>query len=456
MMSRREKQTRLSMIERFRAPFCALAVLLSLSLMIVVPAVAQSTNQTPSNPPAQSQPAQDIPDAPSTVQPPTPKPAFPAPSETDTANEPPPGTSTSQPKPQPGEQPAPPPMKIQTVPAGTVPRNQVEAGEDLYKIVVPVQTVLIPVTVKYSDGRRVEGLRPTDFTVFENGQQQKLTYFTSDPFQLSVAIVLDTGMPDVALQKVNQTYSSLVGAFSSYDEVSVYTYSSTVTQQSDFTARPERLEAIFNEMKLVRGHTNGPPQLGGPMAGGPTVNGAPVGGPVIAPVNTPPKESRVLNDAILQAALDLSKRDKTRRKVIFVISDGREFGSRASYKSVLKVLETRNIEVKAVVVDSGALPVYKEVERFRIKGTGYDEILPKYTHATGGGDVLTELSRNSIEEAYADIASDARNQYTLAYTPKSEAGPAYRSIEVRVDRRGLKVYAKDGYYPIPNAGASAR
>ena len=45
-----------------------------------------------------------------------------------------------------------------------------------------------------------------------------------------MAIVLDTGMADVALQKVNQTYSALVGAFSPYDEVALYTYSSTVSQ----------------------------------------------------------------------------------------------------------------------------------------------------------------------------------------------------------------------------------
>jgi VWFA-related protein len=452
-----------STINRFRG-LSGAALLAIITLAVTIPGSdAQSSSQQPANPPAQSQPAQpqqsepnqDIPDAPSTVQPPTPKPAFPAPSETDKANMPagPQNNSSSQQtsQPQNQENPAPPPMKIQTVPAGTVPRNQVEAGEDLYKIVVQAQTVQIPVTVKYSDGRRVEGLRPNDFTVLENGQKQTLTFFTSDPFQLSVAILLDTGMPDVALQKVNQTYSSLVGAFSPYDEYALYTYSSTVTQQVDFTSRSERLESMLNQMKLVRGHPNGPPEMGGPMTDGPIVNGAPVGGPVINPVYTPPKEAHVLNDAILQAALDLSKRDKTRRKVIFVISDGREYESRASYRSVLKVLQTRNIQVRAVVVDTGALPVYKQVERFRIKGTGYDEILPRYTHATGGGDVLTELSRNSIEDAYADIASDARNQYTLAYTPKSTAGPAYRSIDVQVDRKGLKVYAKDGYYPVPSA-----
>ncbi len=56
-----------------------------------------------------------------------------------------------------------------------------------------------------------------------------------------------------------------------------------------------------------------------------------------------------------------------------------------------------------------------------------------------------------MEEAYAQITSEARNQYTLAYTPKATAGPAYRNIEVQVDRAGLKVFAKDGYYPIPSA-----
>jgi hypothetical protein len=64
--------------------------------------------------------------------------------------------------------------------------------------------------------------------------------------------------------------------------------------------------------------------------------------------------------------------------------------------------------------------------------------------------VFTELSRNSIETAYSQITSEARNQYTLGYTPKAVAGSsAYRSIEVLVHRKGLDVYSKAGYYPIP-------
>jgi VWFA-related protein len=295
-------------------------------------------------------------------------------------------------------------------------------------------------------------LLPKDFQVLENGKPQKLTYFTSDPYLLSVAIVLDTGMADVTLQKVNQTYSSLVGAFSPYDEVALYTYSSTVSQVTDYTTRPERLTAALDDLKDVRGRSSGPPVMGGPFSGGPTVNGAPVGGPTISPVNTPERESYVLNDAILRAAVDLSKRDRTRRKVIFVISDGRELGSRASYKDVLQVLETQGIQVKAVVVDTGALPVYKQVERFRIKGQGYSEILPKYTNATGGGQIYTELSRNSMEDAYNAITSEARNQYTLGYVVQPIKGSsAYRSLVVVVYRKDVSVYAKSGYYPMPSA-----
>lgn len=339
---------------------------------------------------------------------------------------------------------------VKTVPPGTLPRNQINPAEGIYKVVVISNFVQLPVMVQDPDGRRVDGLLSTDFTVLENGKKQTLTFFTSDPFALSVAIVLDTGMADVALQQINQTFSSLIGAFSPYDEVALYTYSSTVSQQTDFTAPGQKLAAVLNQMKLVRGRNNGPPVLGGPLGpGGPTVNGAPVGGPIIAPVNTPPREAHVLNDAILEAALDLSKRDRARRKVIFVISDGREIGSRASYRDVLKLLETRNIQVKAVVVDTGALPGFKEVGKIHLKYQGYNDILPKYSSATGGGKVFTELSRNAIEDAYAEITSEARNQYTLGYVPQPTAGSSpRREIEVLVDRPKLKIYTKDAYYPV--------
>ena len=446
-----------------RLGIIAITLFLISGLGLAVPVVSAQSNNTQNQgqAPANNQTPEEIPDTPSAVQPPPPKPVPspelpPKPGQTPDEAQP---SSSKESAPGPEEKSAPPPMPpVETVPPGTTqataPKNQINPADDLYKIYTPVNFVLMPVMVKDKDGRRVDGLLPQDFTVMENGKPQKLTYFTSDPFQLSVAVLIDLGMADLSVQKVNQTYSALIGAFSPYDEVALYTYSSTVSQLSDFTARADRLSAVLDSMKLVRGHDNGPPVLGGPLGPQPpSVNGIPVGTSGPPPVYTPPKEGHVLNDAILRAALDLSKRDRTRRKVIFVISDGRERGSRASYTDVLHVLQTQGILVKAVVLDMGALPGYKQVEKLpHLFHQGYGDILPRYSNATGGGSVFTELSRNSIENAYSQITSEARNQYTLGYTPQAVKGSsAYRSIEVLVHRKGLDVYAKAGYYPIPSA-----
>ena len=411
------------------------------ALIIAAALAAPAQSPTPSQQPTQSKPAQDIPDAPSAVQPPPPEEKLPASTPAQSAPENNNGQLNDETSP-------PPPMPpVQTAPPGSVPK-QTPAKEELYRLVVVSNFVQVPVTVKDGDGRRVDGLLAKDFAVYEDGKKQQLTFFTSDPFELSVAIVLDLGMPDVALQKVNQTYPALVGAFSRYDEVSLYTYSGTVSQATDFTGATQRLTAALNQMKTVSGHNNGPPVLNGPFGPqGPTVNGIPVNGPPVTPVSTPPREAHVLNDAILQAALDLSKREKTRRKVIFVISDGREMGSKASYSDVLKLLLAQGIQVKGVAVEAAALPLYGKLEKLHLPHEGYGNLLPKYASATGGGQVYTELSRQAIEESYAQITSEARNQYTLGYTTRATASSAYRSIEVRVARPDLKIYARDGYYP---------
>jgi len=314
--------------------------------------------------------------------------------------------------------------------------------------------VLVPVTVKDADGRMVNGLLPKDFTVLENGQKQTLKFFTADPFALSAAVVIDLGMPDVGVRKVQQTLSALQGAFSQFDEVAIYTYSNRVGRTSDFTSVGKQLTAAMNDIKTYSGANNGPPVTSGPLGpNGPMINGQPLDNPM-TPISTPPKVSRVLNDAILTAARDLSKRERTRRKIIFVISDGRELGSTASYSDTLKVLLTQNITVYAVGVESAAIPGYGALQKIHLPKTralvGYGDILPKYVSATGGGTVYDEFSEADMERAYSNAIGDARNQYTLGYTSKPGIG-GYRHIEVIVRKPDLKVYAKDGYYPLPAA-----
>ncbi len=414
---------------------------------------------------AAQQSPNNIPDAPSSAQPPK----FPTnippstggtPSEAEGQNLPPnqapPGESSSSDM-NPG---GPPPMKVDTVPEGGATPDAAPANEQLYKLTVNVNQIVIPLMVKDENGRLVSGLLPKDVSVFEDGKKQELNYFTSDPFALSAAVVLDLGMPDVAVQKVNKTFSALEGAFANFDEVEIYTYSNTVGRASDFRGAGRQLAQVLNDLSTATGSNNGPPVTGGPLGPeGPTINGVPVD-PQTPGVITPTKQAHVLNDAILAAALDLSKRDRSRRKVIFVISDGREYRSNANYKDVLKVLLSANILVYGIGVEGAAIPLYDKVEKIHLPKFGYSDILPKYANATGG-EVFNEFTRRDMEDIYSRVIGDARNQYTLGYASRATPSSAYREIEVRVANHGpscktayrpcIDVSAKAGYYPLPPA-----
>ena len=403
---------------------------------------------------------QPLPDAPAPQNnAPAPPVNFPPPSEPDSSSsgnpEQPantrPGAQSGETNPQ-----APPPgsQGIKTIPPGSATSTEESGRDQMFSLVKNVSFVSVPVTVKDASegGKLVDGLLQRDFTVLEDGVPQKLTFFTSDPFPLSAAVVIDQGIPDIVLKKVNQTFSALDGSFGPFDEVAVFTYGNTVNQRSDF-GNTQRLSIALNRIKDDRGQNPGPAQVGGPFGSGPSTNSKPPVG--TNPVLTAPKESHVLNDAILMAAQALSHRPRENRKIIFVISDGQEFGSRASYAQVLKVLLTDEITVYAIGVSGSAMPLYKQVEKVRIPGFGYSNILPRYANATGG-DVLDEVSKESIESAYQRITMEARNQYTLGYNTAQKPSGTYREIEVRVKRPGLQVYAKHGYYPLPPQRAEAQ
>ena len=104
-------------------------------------------------------------------------------------------------------------------------------------------------------------------------------------------------------------------------------------------------------------------------------------------------------------------------------------------------------------VEGAAIPIYDRLQRIHLPKTnaimGYSDILPKYVNATGGGTQYSELTKADIERAYAAAMGDARYQYTLGYSPKSNIG-GYRDIDVQVlHHPNIKVYAKAGYYPLP-------
>ena len=384
--------------------------------------------------------AQDIPDAPT----PKPSPNNPFPAGA------PPAPKNTHPDNPPDQPDNPPDRPVQTVtPSQQQPGEPASSRNDLFKFTVNVTFVQIPVTVRDRAGHLVEGLTSRDFTVYEVGAPQKLSYFDSEPFPLSAAIVVDTGLPAGTLKKVNDTLPALVGAFSQFDEVALYRYGSTVTQVSGFGGAASVSLGSLEKLKRT-GRNEGPPVLSGPLGPqGPVINGRPVD-PSAPRIYTAPQESYVLNDAILRAAQDLSRREKVRRRIIFVISDGREYRSTAHYEDVRKLLLSQNITIYALGVDTAAIPVYDKLNRVRLPGFGFGDILPKYVSDTGG-EMFAEFSKDSIEQAYAKITDVARNQYTLGYNTKVTPSSAYRAIDVHVHRPDLLVTSKAGYYPLPPA-----
>jgi VWFA-related protein len=425
----------------------ALAALLSASLGLSPAAAAQ-----------QQQPA--VPDAP-TPQAPRPLSDMSGPITPGkgAGDELPGANSSSNPSAQ--QQPAPsslPPTSQGKDEVQTAPPEMPATGEGVEKVTTLVQRVNfveVPVTVKDSKGKPVAGLTFRDFNIFENDTREPISFFTTDSFPLSIAFVIDQSLTSDVMAKVNNSLGAIQGALTPYDEVAVFSYNNGSQERTGFTgAQSTRLPAVLALTKET-GSEMLVPVNDGPMAGCNIRQNGSCVDPNIQPGRsagggtfmTIPKEIHTLNDAILAAGKELSSRPKGRRRIIYVISDGKEYGSKATYKEVLRYLETNKTAVYGTLVGDSARWGEGYVSRFHLPGTMYDNILVKYIHATGG-TADSEANLNGIEKSYAKIAEEARNQYTLGYySHQPVIDGKFRKIDVRVDRPAMEVIAKTGYYP---------
>jgi VWFA-related protein len=340
----------------------------------------------------------------------------------------------------------------------TTPPEMPAPGEGiaaLTRFVVNVNFVEVPVTVKDAKGNLVAGLTFRDFKVFENDRREPLRLFTVDPAPLSIAFVIDQSLTSDVMAKVNNSLGAIQGALTPYDEVAVFSYNNGAQERTGFTgAQSNRLPAVLALTKET-GSEMLVPVNSGPLAGcnirqnGNCVDpnlqpGRSAGGGAFITI---PKEIHTLNDAILAAAKELSTRPKGRRRIIYVISDGKEYGSKATLREVIRYLQTNKIAVYGTAVGDSARWGEGYVSRIHLPFTMYDNILFKYVAATGG-TLDSEGNLNGIEKSYAKIAEEARTQYTLGYLSHEPIiDGKFRSIDVRVDRPGVEVIAKRGYYP---------
>ena len=339
----------------------------------------------------------------------------------------------------PGEEPtAPPPSQ------GPVPT-----------ISVGVTAVEVPVTVKDKHGKELPGLPWWRFRVYEDGIQQRIAWFSTDAYPLSVAFVIDATLPSDIMGKVNRSLSVVSNGLTPADTVSVITYAGTGPQMvTDFTAaQGTRLVAAMDLAKRP-GEQPGVPIVDGPFAGGPKVNGLSAD-PTLdtqrgnsSGVLQLPKEVHPLNDAILYAAEQLASQPRGRRRVIYVISDGKNSRSKANYKEVVQYLLANNITVYGTNVGDAALWGIGYLDRTKLPFLQPEDVLPRYAIATGG-DVDHEMSENGIQSAFVKITDSLRTAYTLVYYSHQRAiSGKYHVIDVHLEGLpGYQIDAKQGYYP---------
>lgn len=328
------------------------------------------------------------------------------------------------------------------------------AGEGVkaFTLVVRTNFVEVPFTVKDNKGRPVPGLTWRDVRIYENGLRQQMSLFTVDPFPLSVALVIDQSLTYDNMTKVNNALAALQGAFTPYDEVSVFTYNNGPRMVTDFTSGPSARLTQALERSKATGREPLQPQ-GGPLACTTCLNGYNVDPNTAAVRNSQsitlntPREVHTLNDAILAAATALAKTRPGRRRIVYVISDGKEYGSTAKYRGVLRFLQTNQIAVYGTLVGDSSLPVVGFLDRVHVPLTMRDNLLHNYVKDTGG-DYDAEIRQRGIETSFAKIAEEVRAQYTVGYyTHQPFIDGKYRTLEVKVMRPNLQVNAKLGYYP---------
>lgn len=297
--------------------------------------------------------------------------------------------------------------------------------------------VSVPVTVKDGNGELVSTLREQDFRVFEDNVEQKITRFAVDPVPISTVILFDDSLKTKPQEQLQASLRAIAGGFGEKDEVALFRFDQNPQQITDFISDPDKLLTQLGRLQvattpaMVRDPAQNVPAL-------PPTTGAPF-------PQTPPgmnlsimgNGSKSINDALFAAAQLLRDRSKDRRKIIFLISDGvGSKGNKYSYDTTVKELLSSEATVYSIGIST---PLQDR----------HFGILARFGRATGG-DVFYASDRAEIERLYARVADQARNQYTLYYSPDhKDKLITYHSIEVKVRMAGLDIHARDGYYSAP-------
>ena len=313
------------------------------------------------------------------------------------------------------------------------------------RIVFNVDQVVVPVIVKDRGGELVADLHREDFRVFEDNVEQRVVFFSAEAFPLSMVVLIDNDLKSKDADQVTGSLPAVVAGMATSDEAFVCRFDQFFHPGKGFSNDQDKLLTELKRTHLDEQPTVASP--GGPFSDAPVINGHSATGdsPNVAPTTMILKgqSTKALDDAVYAASQLLKDRDpeRRRRKIILLISDGvnNPKVNTNNYDTTIKEVLRHNIAVYGIGV--GTAYFNRRFER-----------LARYAKDSGG-DVYYGIKGKAMEDFYSRITEEARTQYTLAYNPSgTDRGKEYHSIEVRVERPGLTILTREGYY----AGGIAR
>jgi VWFA-related protein len=306
------------------------------------------------------------------------------------------------------------------------------------RIVSRTNLVLVPVTVKDGRGQLVAGLERNDFQIFCDGIEQQIILFDSNPYPLSAVVLIDDNLSNKEAKQVQKSLISISAGFGPTDEVAVMKYSDYPEELSGFSSNND---ILFTRLKRLELGSHSTAIYSDPRTAGPVINGQPLPtgqGPALHGASRPANDN-ALDDAIFAAGQMLKGRGRDRRKIIFLISDGTNSRHNVhTYDETLRFLLESDVSVYSISV-AHSIPGKSIFEH----GLGQAD---KYAVKTGG-DTFYAGKEEDLDRLYSEVTEEARNQYTLTFSPHNvDKTHDYHPIEVRIRRPGLDVSARDGYY----------
>jgi len=292
-------------------------------------------------------------------------------------------------------------------------------------IQVDVALVNVLASVRDKRGGLVANLEKNDFTIFEDGKQQEIKYFARETdLPLTIGLLIDVSgsqrnLIDIERSAASQFFSQVMRK---KDEAFLISFGEEVELLQDYTNSARMLSQGMNGLRVSSG-------VGG-------------FGPGPVPTSGDPRGT-VLYDAVFLAA-DEKLRSEVGRKVIVVITDGVDEGSRKKIEDAIEAAQKADAVIYSIDYFDPRAYGYGP---FGFGGGGAGEgYLRRMSDATGGHVYKVDRS-HSLDEVFHELQEEMRSQYSIGFMSSNEKRDgSYRKLEIRMASKELKAQVRKGYY----------